>query len=224
MTGDRAVVATQALLGIGCCPRPASWGLAAIQAAGSTISLPSWIRSRRRGRRLAASGRPIAFGRASSLFLALAFKPRLRIRLCPKATLNPAVAAGKGDFHRESAGIIRDDLVIGHTPNMARPSSSQCWVVSQFGPQTGVAPIGEWSPYWRHGAILGVSAAWTVSPSASVCTPSIAMAQHWTQVNTDPRDDLLSFPDRPPFFIGGWPGSDWNGGRHQIGSLAAIKS
>jgi hypothetical protein len=156
MTGDRAVVATQALLGIGCCPRPASWGLAAIQAAGSTISLPSWIRSRRRGRRLAASGRPIAFGRASSLFLALAFKPRLRIRLCPKATLNPAVAAGKGDFHRESAGIIRDDLVIGHTPNMARPS-----VIPKLGGVSVwsadrrctnwrmVAILATWSNTWR---------------------------------------------------------------------------
>lgn len=69
------------------------------------------------------SGRQIAFGHASGLFLALAFKPRLGIGLCPKTMLNPAMAAGKGDLHRESAGIIRDDLVIGHAPNMACPSA-----------------------------------------------------------------------------------------------------
>jgi hypothetical protein len=51
---------------------------------------------------------------------------------------------------------------------------------------------------------------------------SIAMRQHWTQVHTDLRD--VSLPECPPFFFEGWPGSDWNGGRHQIGSLAAIKS
>jgi hypothetical protein len=53
------------------------------------------------------------------------------------------------------------------------------------------------------------------TPSASVSPPSIAMGQHWTQVKTDPRNNLLS---RMPSFLppeGGWD---------QIGMVAAIKS
>jgi Transposase IS66 family len=34
-------------------------------------------------------------------------------------------------------------------------------------------------------------------------------------------NDLL--PRIPSFLLPRWPGSDWNGGRHQIGSLAAVK-
>jgi len=41
-------------------------------------------------------------------------------------------------------------------------------------------------------------------------------------VNTDPRDHLF-FPDALFLAGGGWPGSDWKGGRHQIGRLAAIR-
>ncbi|MGD0109510.1 MAG: tetratricopeptide repeat protein [Rhodopila sp.] len=48
------------------------------------------------------------------------------------------------------------------------------------------------------------------------CSPSsIAVRQHWTQVNTDPRNDLLS---RMPSFLPS------EGGRDQIGMVAAIKS
>jgi hypothetical protein len=61
----------------------------------------------------------------------------------------------------------------------------------------------------------GVSAAWTVAPLASASPSSIAMGQHWTQVNTDPRNDPLS---RMPSFL--LP----EGGRDQIGMVAAIKS
>jgi hypothetical protein len=45
----------------------------------------------------------------------------------------------------------------------------------------------------------------------------------WTRVNTDPRDDLC-FPDALFLAGGGWPGSNRNAGRHQIGTVAAIKS
>ena len=41
-------------------------------------------------------------------------------------------------------------------------------------------------------------------------------------MNTDPRDHLF-FPDALFLAGGGWPGSNWNGGRHQIGRLAAIR-
>jgi len=42
-------------------------------------------------------------------------------------------------------------------------------------------------------------------------------------VNTDPRDDLF-FPEALFLSGGGRPGSDRNGGRHQIGRVAAIRS
>src|SRR5208282_5148844 len=59
-----------------------------------------------------------------------------------------------------------------------------------------------------------VSAAWTVSPSASPSPPSIAMGEPGPQVNTDLRDDLV-------FRM---PSSLAEGGRDQIGRVAAIKS
>src|SRR6188472_3893818 len=51
--------------------------------------------------------------------------------------------------------------------------------------------------------------------------PSIATGERWSQVNTDLRNDLR--PRRPSLPPGGWPGSDWKGGRHQIGRVAAIR-
>src|SRR5208283_1274061 len=59
-----------------------------------------------------------------------------------------------------------------------------------------------------------VSAAWTVSPSASPFPPSIAMRKLGPQVNTDLRNDPVF---RVPTFLA-------EGGRDQIGMLAAIKS
>ena len=42
-------------------------------------------------------------------------------------------------------------------------------------------------------------------------------------MNTDPRDDLF-FPEALFLSGRGWPGLNWNGGRHQIGTPAAIRS
>src|SRR5664279_497619 len=56
--------------------------------------------------------------------------------------------------------------------------------------------------------------------------PSIAMAD-WTGMNTDLRDDfLLRMPSQRVAGIRsvGWPPSSRNGGRHQIGRVAAFKS
>ena len=62
------------------------------------------------------------------------------------------------------------------------------------------------------------------SLSVGIPIPSIDCdGETWTRVNTDPRDDLF-FPDALFLSGGGWPGSDWNGGRHQIGTVAAIRS
>jgi hypothetical protein len=62
------------------------------------------------------------------------------------------------------------------------------------------------------------------SLSVGIPVPSIDCdGETWTRVNTDLRDDLF-FPDALFLSGGGWPGSDWNGGRHQIGMPAAIKS
>src|SRR5277367_869140 len=55
------------------------------------------------------------------------------------------------------------------------------------------------------------------SLSVGIRVPSIDCdGETWNRVNTDPRDDLF-FPDALLLAGGGWPGSDRNGGRDQIG-------
>jgi hypothetical protein len=62
------------------------------------------------------------------------------------------------------------------------------------------------------------------SLSVGIRVPSIDCdGETWTRVNTGPRNDLF-FPDALFLPDGGWPGSDWNGGRHQIGTVAGIRS
>ncbi|HUY03532.1 MAG TPA: hypothetical protein VMV33_09620 [Rhodocyclaceae bacterium] len=62
------------------------------------------------------------------------------------------------------------------------------------------------------------------SLSVGIRVPSINCdGKTWTRVNTDPRDDLF-FPEALFLSGGGRPGSDRNGGRHQIGRVAAIRS
>jgi hypothetical protein len=43
---------------------------------------------------------------------------------------------------------------------------------------------------------------------------------------TRPTRETISFPECPPFCVGGWPRSDWNGGRDQIvtGGRDALES
>jgi hypothetical protein len=62
------------------------------------------------------------------------------------------------------------------------------------------------------------------SLSAGIRVPSIDCDGATLDPGGTLTRETISSPEFPPFCFGGWPGSDRNGGRDKIGSLAAIKS